>query len=83
MKQCVPYVVHNVHTLLIANYWLRLQLPSNMKTCVMCNNFINPEELTFEQRLIDDKDFCRKCWEEMANEVNEEAVPIPRLAIAS
>ncbi|AIC14930.1 hypothetical protein [Nitrososphaera viennensis] len=31
----------------------------------MCCNAIHSASLSFEQRLIDDKDFCRKCWDEI------------------
>jgi len=37
-----------------------------MKDCIQCLNPINAETLSFEQRLIDDQDFCRKCFEEAA-----------------
>ncbi|MEO9363985.1 MAG: hypothetical protein ABI348_08805 [Nitrososphaera sp.] len=36
---------------------------------MMCNNTINQKSLSFEQRLVDDKDFCRECWDKITNAV--------------
>lgn len=33
--------------------------------CVVCDNFIDAASLSFEQRLVGDQDFCRKCWDEI------------------
>ncbi|AIF84136.1 hypothetical protein NTE_02080 [Candidatus Nitrososphaera evergladensis SR1] len=35
------------------------------RVCVMCHDAISPASLSFEQRLVNDKDFCRKCWDEI------------------
>jgi len=36
-------------------------------TCVCCQNLIDSDALTFEQRLIEDRDFCVGCWNEIMN----------------
>jgi hypothetical protein len=33
-----------------------------MRKCVKCDEPINPGSLTFEQKLVDDTDWCAKCW---------------------
>jgi len=33
-----------------------------MAVCVMCSEEFDPSDVTFEQRLISDDSFCRKCW---------------------
>jgi hypothetical protein len=30
--------------------------------CVMCSAEFDPSETTFEQRLVDDSSFCKRCW---------------------
>lgn len=35
-----------------------------MRECVQCLNPIDTAMLSFEQRLIDDQDFCRRCFDE-------------------
>lgn len=35
------------------------------RVCVICGDFIDAASLSFEQRLIRDQDFCRKCWDEI------------------
>ena len=30
--------------------------------CVECSEPINPNSLSFEQKLIEDQDWCGKCW---------------------
>lgn len=54
-----------------------------LSECLMCHKVIDPSSISFEQRLIDDKDFCRKCWDEIMFEVQEEDVPLPFLAIVA
>jgi hypothetical protein len=39
-----------------------------MKCCVECDSPIDPNSLSFEQRLIDDQDFCRRCFDEIMND---------------
>jgi hypothetical protein len=33
-----------------------------MRKCVECSEPINPNSLSFEQKLIEDQDWCGKCW---------------------
>jgi hypothetical protein len=33
-----------------------------MRKCVECYEPINPDSLTFEQKLVEDTDWCSKCW---------------------
>jgi hypothetical protein len=40
--------------------------------CVQCGHPIDHTNLTFEQRLIDDKDFCIRCWNEIMNDNTDE-----------
>jgi hypothetical protein len=35
---------------------------SSIIKCVICGLDFEPSERTFEQRLIEDTDFCRKCF---------------------
>jgi len=35
--------------------------------CVMCSLSFEPNERIFEQRLIDDSDFCLRCFKEILN----------------
>ena len=35
--------------------------------CVMCRELYKIEEITFEQRLIADEDFCPRCWNAVVN----------------
>lgn len=48
--------------------------------CIECNTPISDDLLSFEQRLIDDHDFCRACFEEIMNENNYD-VSIPLLKV--
>jgi hypothetical protein len=43
-----------------------------MKHCVECDSPIEPGSLSFEQRLIDDQDFCRRCFDEI---ISDEDMP--------
>jgi hypothetical protein len=58
------------------------QVVSNVETekCVVCRNVIDPASLSFEQRLIEDKDFCRKCWDAVM-EVRPEEIRLPVLIV--
>lgn len=33
--------------------------------CVECNSPIDPNSLSFEMRLVDIQDFCRRCFDEI------------------
>jgi hypothetical protein len=50
------------------------------QACVLCNDVIDPQRLSFEQRLIDDTDFCRTCWDEIMEGEYPRDVPILALA---
>jgi hypothetical protein len=48
-----------------------------MQACVMCSSSFELSEHGFEQRLIDDVDFCPRCWQDiMTMEYEESFVPI-------
>lgn len=33
--------------------------------CVMCLDEFDPSDITFEQRLVRDDSFCKRCWTEI------------------
>lgn len=39
-----------------------------MKHCVECGSPVDANSLSFEQRLIDDQDFCRRCFDEIMSD---------------
>lgn len=39
-----------------------------MTSCVMCLQEFDPSNTTFEQRLVKDESFCKKCWTGIMNE---------------
>jgi hypothetical protein len=41
-----------------------------MKDCVQCFNPVDMEALCFEQRLINDEAWCRKCFDEIMTDVD-------------
>ncbi len=46
-----------------------------MQACVMCSSSFDLSERVFEQRLIDDMDFCPRCWQDiMTMEYESESV---------
>ena len=49
-------------------------------TCISCNLPIDLANLSFEQRLIEDKEFCRGCFDEILNDNNYD-VRVPLLKI--
>ena len=49
------------------------------KKCVECGIDIDIDNLSFEQRLIEDEDFCRRCWDRVMDETDD--VRLPSLAI--
>lgn len=56
---------------------------ASRENCVLCGGTIDSDALTFEQRLINDEDFCRTCWNDIMHEEYEEEVPLPQLWPAS
>jgi len=34
-------------------------------SCVMCLDEFDPSDVTFEQRLVEDDSFCKRCWTEI------------------
>lgn len=47
--------------------------------CIVCNVPIDETILSFEQRLIDDKEFCRRCFDEIIDDNNYDIrVPLLR-----
>jgi hypothetical protein len=36
-----------------------------MEICVMCNDSYDLQTLTLEQKIIEDGDFCTRCWTEL------------------
>lgn len=49
-----------------------------MTDCVQCFNPINADALSFEQRLINDQDFCRKCFDETLDREGLDYLDNPR-----
>lgn len=49
-----------------------------MRNCIQCEDPISEESSNFEQRLIDDQDFCRKCFDEMMLDVDLSYLDNPR-----
>ncbi len=48
------------------------------KECVQCNGLINPDFSSFEQNLIRDEHFCRKCFDEIMKDVDLGYLENPR-----
>jgi uncharacterized paraquat-inducible protein A len=44
--------------------------------CVECGISIDVDTLSFEQRLIEDEDFCRRCWDKVMDETDDVRLPI-------
>ena len=53
---------------------------SEASQCIQCGVAIDPTTLSFEQKLIDDKDFCRRCWNQIMSDVDD--IRLPHLAVA-
>ena len=49
------------------------------KKCVECGINIDKGSLSFEQKLIEDEDFCRRCWDRVMDETDD--VRLPSLTI--
>ena len=45
---------------------------NNNDNCVCCSRIILIEVLSFEQRLVGDKDFCHVCWNEIMTFLSDE-----------
>jgi hypothetical protein len=41
---------------------------------------ISQFSLSFEQKLIEDEDFCRRCWDDIVNGSYDEVAVVPSLA---
>ncbi len=41
-----------------------------MRTCLRCSRPIDPNNLSMEQRIIDDQDFCRACFTYLVSEAD-------------
>ena len=50
------------------------------RRCIACNCKIDETVLSFEQRLIEDKEFCRACFDEILNDSNYE-IRMPLLKV--
>jgi hypothetical protein len=50
------------------------------KHCINCSGAISQISLSFEQKLIQDEDFCRRCWDDIMNGSYDEVAVIPSLA---
>jgi len=45
------------------------------KQCVECGIDIDIDNLSFEQKLIEDEDFCRRCWDRVMDETDDVRLP--------
>lgn len=45
------------------------------KKCVECGIDIDTDNLSFEQKLIEDEDFCRRCWDRVMDETDDIRLP--------
>ena len=43
-----------------------------MIKCVACFRPVDPDMLSFEQKLIEDEHFCRPCWDDVMSESIDE-----------
>lgn len=50
------------------------------KKCVECGINIDADNLSFEQKLIEDEDFCRRCWDGVMDDVDD--VRLPSLTVS-
>lgn len=51
---------------------------NNQKECIQCNGLIDPDFSSFEQNLIRDEHFCRKCFDEIMKEIDLAYLENPR-----
>jgi hypothetical protein len=48
--------------------------------CIVCNNQFDSNKLTFDQRLIGDKEFCVRCWSDIMNStIDELEIELPNI----
>ena len=45
------------------------------KKCVECGIDIDVDNLSFEQKLIEDEDFCRRCWDRVMDNADDVRLP--------
>ena len=45
------------------------------KKCVECGIDIDIDNLPFEQKLIEDEDFCRRCWDRVVDDTDDVRLP--------
>ena len=45
------------------------------KKCVECGIRIDMDNLSFEQKLIEDEDFCRRCWDRVMDDTDDVRLP--------
>ncbi len=50
------------------------------RLCINCRGAISQISLSFEQKLIEDEDFCRRWWDDVMNGSYDEVAVIPSLA---
>lgn len=53
-----------------------------VRNCVTCSQPIDFLSLSFEQRIIDDQDFCRRCFDEIMTGSYDSDVDYEKLALA-
>ncbi|HEY7507945.1 MAG TPA: hypothetical protein VH677_02355 [Nitrososphaera sp.] len=56
---------------------------NSKQNCVLCGGTIDNSALTFEQKLVNDEDFCRACWNDIMHQEYEGEIPLPHLFLAS
>jgi hypothetical protein len=49
-------------------------METNQGNCVLCGDKVDELSRTFEQRLVDDTDFCAPCWNEIMHEGHESTI---------
>lgn len=50
------------------------------RLCINCRGPISQFSLSFEQKLVEDEDFCRRCWDDIMNGSYDEVAVVPSLA---
>ena len=61
---------------------MSLAMPENVKEqaaeskkCVECGIDIDIDNLSFEQKLIEDENFCRRCWDRVMDDTDDVRLP--------
>ena len=61
---------------------MSIAMPENVKKqaveckkCVECGIDIDVDNLSFEQKLVEDEDFCRRCWDRVMDDSNDVRLP--------